>query len=186
MISLAQTVLQNLDDLRCYMKDKEHSMLKIVLYLLLSWFTFFTSSAMACSCMYQGEFKEYATKRDGIIRARINSYGSKLSHGETLYESMIVEVTDVIKGNYSNSSLIFLGDPGYLCRAYVNSEQFTIGSEHLFSIFSSEKDSQPLGGCGESSVVIKGDYVEGYKQTNDGCKSYRLKIADLIKFLQQK
>lgn len=140
---------------------------------------------MACSCLYQGEFKEYATKRDGVIRARIMSYGSKLSHGETLYESMIVEVTDVIKGNYSKSSLTFLGDPGHLCRAYVNSKRFTLGSEHLFSIVSSEKDSQPLGGCGESSVAIKGESVEGYKQTKDGYKAYSLKIVDIIKFLQQ-
>ena len=159
-------------------------MLKIVLFITLSWAAFYTTTVTACSCRYGGEFKEYASKRGGVIRAKITSYGPKLSHGKTLYESMVVEITDVIKGNYSVKSLTLLGDPGHLCRAYVNSERFAIGTEHFFSVNTQESSVQPLGGCGESSVVIKGEFVEGIKRTNDGYQSYTLKIPDLIKSIQ--
>jgi len=49
-----------------------------------------------------------------------------------------------------------------------------------------ETGSQPLGGCGESSVVIKGKSVEGRKLTNDGYVPYTLTIEDLVKYLQKK
>jgi len=107
-------------------------MLKIIVCITLSWVTFYTSVATACSCRYAGEFKEYTSKRGGVIRGKIISYGPKLSHGKTLYESMVVEIIDVIKGNYSKKSLTLLGDPGHLCRAYVNSERFAIGTEYFF------------------------------------------------------
>jgi len=157
------------------MENRIEKFSAVLLFIVLC----FPSLSMACSCAYAGKFIEYTSGGNGVIRAKIKGYGSRLSHGETLYESMIVEVTEVIKGNYTGRELTFLGDPGHLCRAYVNSERFEVGSEHFISIFN-DKSTQPLGGCGESSVIIKGDMIE---LTNNGYRLYTLKVPDLIKLL---
>jgi hypothetical protein len=129
-----------------------------------------------------GKFSEYTSDGYGVIRARIKSYGPRLTHGTTLYESMLVEVNEVVKGKYTGQEIVFLGDPGHLCRAYIDSEKFVVGSEHFISI-ASEESVQALGGCGESSVVIKGDFVEGVELTDSGFEAYTLKIRDLLKLL---
>jgi hypothetical protein len=140
---------------------------------------------MACSCPYAGKFIEYISGGKGVIRATVKSYGPRLTHGDTLYESMVVEVTAVIKGQYSGQELTFLGDPGNLCRAYVNAEKFVVGSEHFFSI-ANEKSTQPLGGCGESSVIIKGDYIEGKELIENSYQPYTMKIVNLITIIKSK
>jgi len=144
---------------------------------------FLPSVSMACSCTYGGKFSEYSSKSKGVIRAKIKSYGPRLPHGETLYESMVVEVIEVIKGKYKNHKLTLLGDPGFLCRDYVNAKRFGIESEHLFSL-ANEKTTQPLGGCGESSVVIKGNIIEGNELIEDVYKPYTMSVADFIELLK--
>ncbi len=138
---------------------------------------------MACSCAYMGKFIEYTSGGNGVIHARIISYGPGLTHGNTLYENMVVEVIEVIKGKYTGQKLIFLGDPGHLCRAYIDSEKFAVGSEHFISI-SSEESIQALGGCGESSVIIKGDFIEGIELIDNSYEPYILKVHDLVKLLK--
>lgn len=142
----------------------------------------FPGISMACSCVYVGEFIKYTSGGHGVIHARIKSYGPRLAHGNTLHESMTVEVVEVIRGNYTGEELVLLGDPGHLCRAYVDSGRFEVGSEHLISI-AGEEAIQPLGGCGESSVIIKGDFVEGVELTDSGFEPYTLKIRDLLNLL---
>ena len=144
---------------------------------------FFSNTSIACSCLYAGKFSDYVAGDKGVVRATNMKYGPKLSHGGTLYESMFVEVTDVIKGEYNSKELTLLGDPGHLCRDYVNSMRFKIGSEHLISI-SSEEAIQPLGGCGESSVVIKDGKVEGVERKDNKNNKYSIDLNDLIKLLK--
>jgi hypothetical protein len=151
----------------------------ILLFIVLC----FPVISMACSCAYMGKFIEYTSGGNGVIHARIISYGPRLPHGNTLYESMVVEVIEVIKGKYTEQEIIFLGDPGHLCRAYVDSQKFAVGSEHFISI-GSEEPIQPLGGCGESSVIIKGDLIEGIEITDSGYEPYTLKVHDLVKLLK--
>lgn len=140
--------------------------------------------SMACSCAYAGKFVEYALDGKGVVRAKIKNYGPRLSHGKTLYESMTVEVTQVVKGNYKAAELTLLGDPGHLCRAYVDSQRFEIGSEHFFAILDDDS-RQALGGCGESSVIIKDDLVEGRELTDKGFKLYTLKVSELVEALKE-
>lgn len=130
--------------------------------------------------MYAGKFSEYTSHEDiGIVRAKVKSYGSQLSFGSTLYESMAVEALEVIKGKYSHRDLYLLGDPGNLCRDYVDSKRFPIGSEHLISI-SNEKLVQPLGGCGESSVIIQDGRVNGVVMENDKYIQYSTDLDDFL------
>lgn len=161
------------------MKNRREKSSIVLLIIVLC----FPNVLAACSCAYGGKFSKYTSGDNGVIRAKIKSYGPRLPHGKTLYESMVVEVTEVIKGEYTGQELTFLGDPGNLCRAYVNSEIFKVGSEHFIAI-ASEKSVQPLGGCGESSVMIKGDVIEGKELTNNGYKPYTLKTLDLVKLLK--
>ncbi len=142
------------------------------------------SPSFACSCDYVGKFSEYTLGDKGIVRATVKEYGPKLPHGETLYESMTVEITDVIKGKYNNKKLTLLGDPGHLCRDYVDSTRFKVGTEHLISI-SSEKTTQPLGGCGESSVAIKDDQIVGVEWKDNKRNNYSMNLREFVKLLTE-
>lgn len=152
--------------------------------LLLLLVMFYAQTSFACKCEYRGKFSEYtADKETSIVRAKITSYGPKLPHGDTLHESMSVEVLDVIKGKYIHQELYLLGDPGYMCRDYVNSTRFQIGSEHIFALFS-EKMVQPLGGCGESSVAINEDKVKGMFWENNIVVPYTIDLETFIDSLK--
>ncbi len=144
----------------------------------------FSSPSFACSCSYAGNFKQYTAGDSGVVRATVIEYGPRLSHGQTLYESMRIEVTEVVKGEYNNKHLTLLGDPGHLCRDYIDSKRFGIGSEHLISI-SSEDTTQPLGGCGESSVAIKDGQVVGVELKNNQLIDYSMSLEEYIKLLNE-
>jgi len=151
-------------------------------YFLLFFALLISESSLACQCMYAGKFSEYTSHEDiGIVRAKVMSYGAQLSFGSTLYESMAVEVLEVIKGKYSHRDLYLLGDPGNLCRDYVDSKRFSIGSEHFISI-ANQKLVQPLGGCGESSVIIQDGRVNGIVIENEKYIQYS---ADLDEFIEE-
>lgn len=144
-------------------------------------FMFSSQAAYACSCAYIGSFINY-TKNGGVVRATIKEFGLKLSNGSTFYESMTVEVSQVIKGEYSEREITFLGDRGFNCRAYVDSERFKIGSEHLISL-SNNDPIQPLGGCGESAVLIKDGKVHGEELINNKFESYSITLQDYFEML---
>jgi len=155
-----------------------------VVIFISAFFTFMLTFqvAYACSCVYAGKFIDY-TSNSGVIRATIKQLGPKLSHGNTLYESMTVEVNEVVKGEYDKRDIIFLGDPGHLCRAYVNSERFKIGSEHLIAI-SSKKEIQPLGGCGESAVAINDGKISGRELIGNQYKRYSFDLHEYLEMLK--
>ena len=119
----------------------------------------FTSAAPghACSCNYQGDMETYSQGKT-VIKATIIAYGPRLKHGETLHEDMMVEIIQVIKGEYTAKRLKLLGDPGWMCRGYIDSERFPLGSTHLFMTYGNETE-QALIGCGESTVRVKGGKI---------------------------
>ena len=143
------------------------------------------SEASACSCMSKGSFVEYANQSEGVIRARIVSYGERLSHGETLFESMSVEVIAVVKGNLQFESIVLMGDPGHLCRDYVDSRNFVIGREYLIALHGDEA-VQPFGGCGEAWLEIDNGVANGRIWVEGELQEYSLPLQDLLKSLKHK
>jgi hypothetical protein len=143
------------------------------------------SAALACSCASKGNFIEYASKSEGVIRARIVSYGKRLSHGETLFESMSVEVVAVVKGRLQFESIVLMGDVGFLCRESVNSRNFVIGREYLIALHGDEA-VQPFGGCGEAWLEIDDGVAVGHTWTEEGQQKYSLPLQDLLKSLKNK
>ena len=125
------------------------------LFLSLAW----ASLTFACTCLDRGKFKKYS-KEQTVVRATVINYGPKLSHGKTLYATMKVTVSEVIKGSYEFDSINFTGDPGHLCLTYIDSDIYSLGSEHLF-IASSVGVDQGLAGCGEVSVSIADGKIHG-------------------------
>lgn len=145
---------------------------------------FSTQHASACSCAYAGEFAEYS-KGQTIIKGTVISYGPKLSHGKNLYETMTVNVDELIQGAFVHSAIEFIGDPGHLCLAYIYSDNYPIGSEHLFTVLKEDK-KQGLGGCGEVSVSIVNGKVEGTKYTdvnNDNRVGYSIEYNLFVESL---
>ena len=137
----------------------------------------------ACDCVYAGDFTEFSKGRT-VIRGEIVSYGPKLSHGETLYATMVVSVKQVIKGSYAHRSVQFEGDPGNLCLTYVDSNQYSIGSEHLF-ILSSDEKTQGLLGCGEVSVAIVDGKVFSWELIDGEWKEYSVDYDDFIQAVKE-
>jgi len=144
------------------------------LLLSLAW----SSLVFACSCLYGGDFKEYSKDRT-VVRATVTNYGPKLNHGKKLYATMEVTVSEVIKGQYIHDSISFTGDPGHLCLTYIDSDTYSIGSEHLFIIFSPEKD-QGLAGCGEVSVSIRNGKIYSGEWKNDKWSEYSIDYKEFI------
>lgn len=143
------------------------------------------SPALACSCAYKGDFLDYANVSAGVIHARVVRFGGKLSHGETLYASMVVEVVSVVTGNLEFDSLVLMGDPGLLCREYVDSRNFGIGKEYLIALHGNEA-VQSFGGCGEAWLAVNGEFVEGRSFTGDGYRIYSLPITEVLDNLKGK
>lgn len=153
------------------------SVLILVLSLLSSQYSH------ACDCMYAGDFTEYS-KGQTVIRGKVNSYGPKLNHGQKLYETMTVTVDELVQGSFTHSTIEFIGDTGNLCLTYVDSDNYPIGSEHLFTVFSGNK-KQGLGGCGEVSVSIIDGKVKGGKLRSGDWVGYSIEYKKFVKTLTE-
>lgn len=139
----------------------------IVLFLL-------PVNSLACSCAYKGEFIKYS-KGHTVIRGKVDSYGQKLRHGKSFHETMKVSVVELVQGSFEHPTIEFIGDPGHLCLTYVDSNNYPIGSEHLFTVLQKDK-KQGLGGCGEVSVLIVEGKVNGRKLNDSGDQWMRYSI----------
>lgn len=117
-------------------------------------------SSVACTCLYMGAFEEFAQSYRVVVRGTVLGYGEQLPNKSDYFKTMSVSVSESIKGEFAHSEIEFFGDTGMSCLQYITSEDYPIGSEHLF-ILESEGPVQPLLVCGESSVRIVGDSVEG-------------------------
>ncbi|MFN3199026.1 MAG: hypothetical protein ACE366_11565 [Bradymonadia bacterium] len=142
-------------------------------------------SAFACDCGYGGSFEELASKGDLAIRAKVLSYGPWKNevHGTTIYRTMDVQVLDVLKGESQRKRIRLMGDDGRLCRPYITTERFPIGSEMLFVLDQSRGFPIPISNCGEFWLQVKDGRVntcrKGGKQD---CST--LPVADLVKRLK--
>lgn len=137
------------------------------------------NEAMACSCAWRGNFVEYAQHSQAVVKARIASYGEQLSHGETLFDSMKIEVVSVLKGGVSFESIVLLGDPGFLCRDYVDSRRFVIGKEYVIALHE-DSATQAFGGCGEAWLEIDGDLAVGTDWNNGEPRGYSMPLEELL------
>lgn len=139
----------------------------IILLFLLS-----SAPAMACSCLWAGSFKDVSANTPLIIRGRVKQYGPKLSHGDTLYTNMDVEVLEVVRGTYTAPQLKILGDPGHLCRPYVSQQTFPLQGEFLFAVQTPKNSTVALSGCGEFHVPIQDGVVHGTVIMNGQREAY--------------
>ena len=165
------------------MRNKYRLFFGLSVAILAALFVVVGKPALACSCAYKGDFLDYANASAGVIHARVVKFGSKLAHGETLYASMVVEVVSVVTGTLEFDTLVLMGDPGHLCREYVDSRRFGIGKEYLIALHGNEA-VQPFGGCGEAWVGVHGELVEGRSLTADGYRKYSLPIAEVLDSLK--
>ena len=140
-----------------------------------------SSYAIACSCIYGGKFQTYSSSNPVVIRGKVLSYGPELRSNDRYFETMTIEISDVVKGNIQHSRIELQGDTGMSCFKYISSSAYPIGSEHLFSLSSSEQ-RQPLWGCGESSIRINGSVAEGV-DGNDG-SFYKIDLDELISLVR--
>lgn len=146
---------------------------------VVAWF-FCAQTSHACTCAeYTGTFSEYS-KGQIVVRGKVTSYGPKLDHDETLYATMRVSVLEILNGSYTHGVVQFRGDPGNLCLTYIDADRYSVGSEHLFVLFSNEK-KQDLAGCGVVSVSIQDGKVHGTRYLD---KKWTNFIVDYGEFVE--
>lgn len=144
--------------------------------------------AYACMCFYSGAFQEYAASNPIVIRGKVNLGDLLPRISSNTYGFMRVEVQEVLKGEFSHKSILFRGGDGMSCAKYMSSADYPNGSEHLF-ILRSTNERQDLLGCGEVSVRITGDTVEGQRLAGGRYQPYQMSLdalTTLINSVQKK
>lgn len=115
----------------------------------------------ACSCMWKGPFLEMAAGSELVIHGKVIDYGKRLPHGDDLFESMTVEVVEVIKGEYKSKTITILGDRGADCRPYITPRTFGKSKEFLFALSATDKKVQPISVCGEFWIPVEAGVAKG-------------------------
>lgn len=137
------------------------------------------NTASATSCIYAGTFEVFAKKHPIIVRATVDSYGSLVPNRADVLRTMKVTVSETIKGAFPHSTFEFFGDTGMSALRYITRYDFPIGSEHFF-LLEDDGISQPLMVCGEASVVIHGDSVQGNRLGENGYEVYEMGVEEFI------
>ncbi len=65
------------------------------------------------------------------------------------------------------------------CLRYITLDDYPVGSEHLF-ILTNDESLQPLLVCGESSLLINGDTVQGHVRDDSEYRTYELGYDELL------
>lgn len=139
----------------------------------------YVSSGFACTCMFAGIFEEFAEQHPIIVRGTVYQHGEILPNNSDYFKTMTIVVSETIKGSFPHTAFEFYGDTGMSCLRYITLDDYPIGSEHLF-ILESEESLQPLMVCGESSLLIQGDTVQGHVRDASGYHTYELDINELL------
>ena len=92
---------------------------------------------------------------------------------------MVVEVINVIRGNFNHSQLKLIGsDYSFNCLDVIDFQRFKIGQEFLFLI-NNEEEVQELYDCGEYSVLIENNIVKSYR-FSEGYEIYYISLEDML------
>ena len=137
------------------------------------------TTAIGCTCFYAGTFEVYAKQHPIIVRGVVESYGPELPTNAGIFKTMKVSVSDTIKGSFPHSTFEFFGDTGMSCLRYITRQDFPIGSEHFF-LLEDYDASQPLMVCGEASVAIHGDSIQGNMISENEYVVYEMGVEEFI------
>ena len=137
------------------------------------------TTAIACTCFYAGTFEVYAKQHPIIVRGVVESYGAELPTNAGIFKTMRVSVSDTIKGSFPHTTFEFFGDTGMSCLRYITRQDFPIGSEHFF-LLEDDDASQPLMVCGEASVAIHGDSIQGNMISENEYVVYEMDVEGFI------
>lgn len=143
-----------------------------------------TSASLACTCVYEGPFTEFAEQHPIIVRATVQTYGDRLRNYSDRFETMTVTVREIIKGDFPHRQFEFIGDTGMSCLSFITLHDYPIGSEHLFILRDAES-VQPLMVCGESSVEIIGGSIHGRVHVPEGIRSYEETLETFLQKLDR-
>lgn len=149
---------------------------KLILTVLAA---FAINTSFACMCVNLGSFEEFATLHPIIVRGSVREYGEALPNGSGYFNTMTIEVSETIKGDFPHLVFQFYGDTGMSCLRYITAEDYPLGSEHLF-ILESGNSLQPLMVCGESSVRIVGTTVRGHTLDENGYQIYEKALEEVL------
>lgn len=139
-------------------------------------------SALACSCGFVGSFENLVPKYGLVVRAKVVAYGpGRKMQGTMIHPHMDVEILEVIKGEYHQSTLRLIGDDGAECRPYIMPKRFPLGHEMLFVVEASASSPQPLSNCGEYWLPVR----DGKVKTCDEWKGGACEVVEVGAFISR-
>lgn len=141
--------------------------------------TVFASGSYACSCAPGGGFEVFAEQHPVIVRGTVLQHDERLPNNSDYFRTMTISVSNTLKGDFPHSTFEFYGDTGMACLRYITLDDYPVGSEHLF-ILASDDALQPLMVCGESSLLINGDTVQGRSRDTNGYGTYEIDLNELL------
>ena len=148
---------------------------------------FQAQTTSACSCFIGDDFVENSRLYENIIRAKVIEYGEQLEKAPyESYDSMVVELTNIIRGNFNHSQLKLIGsDYSFDCLDVIDYQRFKIGQEFLFLI-NSDEEVQELYDCGEYSVLIENNIVKSYRFSEEGYEVYSTNLEKMLEKMEVK
>jgi hypothetical protein len=173
-----------------------------IILLLVSTLTF------ACSCKWEGNFIKSSKYSEVIIKAKVieilwhfkdgktfsndERFGDYLSNtNQEYYQSIKVEVIELIKGKEERKNFEIYGSDGSDCRGSIH--LFKINKIYIFGIYKSQKTeySQPnedendyaIGGCSEKwlDYFPETNKVKGYIKGKNSRKMRKYSYEKLLK-----
>ena len=173
-----------------------------IILLLISTLTF------ACSCKWGGNFISTSKYSEVIIKAKViemlwhfedgetlsseESYGDYLiKTGKEHYQSIRVEVIELIRGKEQRKTFEIYGSDGVDCRESIH--LFEIDKIYIFGIYKTEKTeySQPnedendyaIGGCSENwlEYLSETNELKGYIKGKNRRKKRKYSYEKLVK-----
>ncbi|RZK11658.1 MAG: hypothetical protein EOO43_19205 [Flavobacterium sp.] len=114
----------------------------------------FATNSYACDCEYEGSFFKVFNHNSFVARVKVVKFLSyKDIYGEQIPMSMRVDIIEIYKGTEQRRSVVVWGDPGNLCRPYLN--RFKKNQYYIISFSPAGKDENEkltdysIGNCGE-------------------------------------
>ena len=115
----------------------------------------------ACQCDGRPAFVEVVPHTELVLVGTVVEYGPYLPKNFECYEWMMVEVNDVLVGATDCDIVTLLGDDGRSCRPYITQNNFPIGDQFVFALYSNDLDPQPISMCGAHILLYNDGVVRG-------------------------
>ena len=119
------------------------------------------SDVHSCQCSKRAPFLETVAGSELVVRGEIAAYGERHVRDVEVYESLVLRVTETLKGATGLKEIVIRGGDGKNCILELYPMLFEVGGEYVFSVKALDGGEYRLQSCGESWLRISEGVVRG-------------------------